>query len=124
MNKTEKGVGLFDTVKLKIQEFTSTFSWNKAIEYGIWLASGLCVGFLMKRFGKQLIISFAFTFIVLAIMHYWQLITIDWQVLQKIGIFPGLTLEEAFKAYMRLLRTYVFQIAVGAIGFVIGYKIS
>lgn len=119
--------GWFESIKSKFQEFIQQLdlSWPKMTEYGIALGSGFFAGFLVKRYGRQAIITFIIFGGVLFGLHYFEIITIDWMKVKEFsGFAPTGTIETFFQDYWQWAKMHVITVTVAIVGFLIGFKIG
>ena len=119
--------GWLDTLKNQFENITRQFefSWAKVSEYGIALGGGIFVGFIVRRYGRQAIITFIAFAALLGGLHYLQLITIDWpKVKEFVGLAPAETVEVFFKDYWQWAQSHIVAVIVSIVGFIVGYKIG
>ncbi len=119
--------GWLDTIKDKFQETFQQFDFSreKVIEYGVGLGSGIFVGFLFKRYGKQTFFTLLVLGGVLLGLNYYELISIDWiKVKELIGLAPADNVEGFIKDFLTWATAHIISVVVSVIGFIIGYKIG
>ena len=119
--------GWLDTIKNQFEGITQQFelSWAKVTEYGIAFGGGMLVGFLVKRYGRQTILTILAFAAVLAGLNYFELVTIDWiKVKEFIGLAPAETVEAFFKDYWQWATSHIISVVVSILGFIVGYKVG
>ncbi len=119
--------GWLDIIKNKFEIVAQQFefSWARATEYGTALGGGIVIGFLVRRYGRQTILTIIAFAALLGGLAYFDLITLDWPKVKELaGFAPADTVEVFFKDYLQWVQAHIITVLVSIIGFIIGYKIG
>lgn len=119
--------GWFETLRARAEEFFNQFelSWANVTEYLISFGASIFAGFLVKRYGRDVLITVILIGIALAIFSYFDFITIDWiKIKDLFGVAPAETIESFFQEYFQWIKIHIISVIIGIIGFIIGYKIG
>ena len=100
-------------------------SSSEAVQAAIYFGMGFAVGFLFKKYFKFVFFTLLSAVILILILQYNQVLTIDWTALNVLlGFEPsadiGIILNSTFDWIKQNLITFVSC----AVGFLIGYKLG
>ena len=116
---------LWDKVNIKQWAEDIGGSSSEAVQAAIYFGMGFAVGFLFKKYFKFVFFTLLSAVILILILQYNQVLTIDWTALNVLlGFEPsadiGIILNSTFDWIKQNLITFVSC----AVGFLIGYKLG
>jgi uncharacterized membrane protein (Fun14 family) len=116
----------FDTFKVKIQDLLAQFkfSWKTITELAVGFGAGFLLGFLVKRYARQVIVLLVLFSVVLIGLEYFNFISIDWTAIKNFIGLPTQTLESIAQEYFTWAKEHILTVVTGLIGFLIGYKVG
>lgn len=124
---TEQIQGWFDNVKIKAEELLNKLdlSPSRLAELGVFLGIGFLIGFFIKKFGRPVIIVFAFMIVGLIVLQYGGVIIIDWvKVKGFLGIAPTEQLNEVAQSWYSWAKSHLIVVVGSVVGFLLGYSIG
>lgn len=95
------------------------------MEGGIGFIAGICIGFVAKNFGRIIAYGVAALILLLLVLSYSGIITINYPVIkQMFGIPTKSGLHDVLSLYGELAKLRVVGLSSGFIGAIIGWKIG
>lgn len=101
------------------------FSTSNLIKMGAYATIGFLLGFLLKKYGRSLIMALSVFAVLLYALSYVSVVTIHWDQAREL---IGLTAQDSFDSVLHALwasiQKQVVHVVCGLIGFIIGYKVA
>lgn len=119
--------GWFDIARAKGKDWFArmNISWADVTEVIISGSVGLVIGFLVKKFGRLIILAGLSLVIVMLFLHYMQFIAIEWQaILTWFGLAKDVTVKEAIQFWVTRSQYNLPSVILFLVGVLIGYKIG
>ncbi len=99
------------------------FSSLDFIRYASFFGIGFLGGLLFKRWSKYIILVSVSLTIILALLHGFSIISINFYVIQRLIGLQGITnLPTMFLALWKIAQKYTVEVSCSGIGFIIGFK--
>lgn len=95
------------------------------MEGGIGFIAGICIGFVAKNFGRIIAYGLVALILLLMVLSYYGMITINYVVIkQVVGIPTKSSCEEVLRMYVELAQLRMVGLSSGLIGAVIGWRVG
>lgn len=131
MEQTTQPMGWIDSItsKFNFDSFLKQFNVTTAtvVEVSTYFGAGLAIGFLAKRYLKQLIVGIILVVLFLKGLEYFGVssLTVNWTRIKELtGIAPTDTIGGLAQIYLAWLQTHVRQTVSAVIGFLVGMKLG
>lgn len=96
-----------------------------AVELGTFGIVFLLLGFIVKSFGKSLALSLLILLIVIAGLHYVNLVPIDIiRVKEFLGLQDATLLQDVPTIFAAWAREHVLACVSAVVGFMVGYQLG
>ena len=82
------------------------------------------LGFLLKSFGRVLVFTIIAGIIVVAILHYVHVISLDMELIRHWLGIDKTTLQEAPGAFIGWSREHLIAVVSAIVGFLVGWKLG
>lgn len=82
------------------------------------------LGFLLKSFGRILVFTIIAGIIVVAILHYAHVISLDMELIRHWLGIGKTTLQEAPGAFVSWARGHIIAVISAIVGFLVGWKLG
>lgn len=122
-----KVTGFFDSIKTYLQDLYLRFMLSPAKIIQLLACFGISFfcGFLLKRFGRTLILSLVFFILGILLLHYLDVVHIDFTKIQQfLGIKSQDTVESVMGSITTWLKDQFLFVVSAVIGFLIGYIVG
>lgn len=99
------------------------FSLNNLIEVSAYLVIGFISGFLIKKYGRFVIVILLVAGLSMGVLAHFNVITIDWvKIKMLLGISEIHTLDNVRQVYSAWIKEHIVAIISVIIGFLIGHR--
>ncbi len=117
------------TSKFNFSNFLSNFNVTTAlvIEVASYFTAGVLIGFVLKRYFKQVFITLLVFLLMLKGLEYFGVgsMIFNWDRIRALtGIAPEDTLDSLVKFYLAWLQVHLYQVVSAVIGLLVGIKLS
>lgn len=116
---------IFWNLKLQVETWFAQMNFESSdiIRLVSCFGFGFLLGLVLRRSFKYLILTIVFAVLFLALLQYFDFITINVvKVRQATGTEEIQTADAAFSLVTQLLKTYALETTSGGIGFFLGLK--
>lgn len=121
--------GWVDSMKSSLSNFITSMTESKAViaETLAYFAAGFAVGFLAKRYLRQLFIVIVVSIIVIKGLEYAGVgtVALNWSRVKELtGVSTTDTLGAVAQAYLAWLQMHIRQTVAVVVGFLVGTKVG
>ena len=99
------------------------FSSLDFIRFASFFGIGFLGGLLFKRWSKYIILILVSLMIVLAVLHGFSIISINFTTIQRLTGLQSITnMQTIFLALVHTMKKYTWELSCSGIGFIVGFK--
>lgn len=99
------------------------FSSLDFIRFATFFGVGFLAGLLFKRWSKYIILVTVSLAIILATLHGFSIISINFATIQRLtGVQNIKNVQSMFLAFMKISHKYTGELGCSGIGFIVGFK--
>ena len=113
----------FEVIKEKIGTTAESLNLSSAVvtESAIAVGAGFAIGYFAKKYGRPLFTTTILLIALLAVLHYFSIITIEWSKIKAlIGLSPQEDAQAVVANITEWMKAHIPALVAGGVAFFIG----